>query len=301
MNPFFSVCIPATDREKTIYRTLKSVSEQTFTDFEVIISLCISTDGTETEIQRFLESADFKQKPFTYVVQKLDYVPKTVEDWNEPLKVASGKYIAMLEGDDQFLPDHLQTAFDFLSKNEQVGLYFPGNKYPKQLLSGEDAFLKLYELKAIPAPSDAIFLATAKGEKFMYNETEYNYCPEVELYLTISLRGYSAFYSGENGVIRDKSVTKSRAKWRYYRDHFYILDKFRETNEGTKRLYPRIYRSIRLRATDALIHDKIAFKSEEAKDLKKELINKFGSFGFKRSLWTSYLRVIRTFIRKRLK
>ncbi len=84
-NPFFSVCIPTTNRGRTIYNILMSVANQTYKDFEVIIVDCGSTDNTRDEIKRFFESSHFRERPFHYRYETRDYYPQTVEDWNEPV------------------------------------------------------------------------------------------------------------------------------------------------------------------------------------------------------------------------
>lgn len=297
MNPFFSICIPATNRENTIFKTLSSISNQTFNDFEVIISICNCEDNTEEQINLFFNGDEFKNNPFKYFIQKLNYKPKTVEDWNEPLKLSSGKYIAMLEGDDQFLPNHLTIAYKYLSKNPLTGLYFPGKKYKEKILTGKTAFSCLYSLKAIPAPSEAIFIASDGNKKFIYNINEYNYCPEIELYFEICLKNFSIYYSGEDGVIRDKTI-KSRAKWKYYRDHFYIANKFK--NNVTPKKYNNTYNEIKYRAIKSLIYDFYKYKSIESKQLKKELINKFGIVNYYVFLIICYIKVFFIFIKKRM-
>ncbi len=296
MNPFFSICVPSTNREATIFETLKSISLQKFSDFEVIISDCNSTDNTREEIKNFLNSNHFKNNTFNYQLQYLDYTPKTVEDWNEPLNIAKGKYIAMLEGDDQFLPNHLQQAYNDLSSQKNIGLYFPGNKYKRQTLGKEKGYNQLYSLKSIPAPSETIFKRTnRKNIPYYYNVTEYNYCPEIELYLTIC-KSYDIFYSGVEGVIRDETI-KSRAKWRYYRDHFYIADKFK-TNV-TNKLFSKTINEIKTRAIKAIIYDHFTYKIPERKELKKQLKLRFGIYNYYLSLIKGYGLVSLIFFKKK--
>lgn len=44
--------------------------------------------------------------------------------------------------------------------------------------------------------------------------------------MRIALDGFDTFIASSQNVIRDVKV-KSRAKWKYYADHYYILDKYR--------------------------------------------------------------------------
>lgn len=52
--PFFSVIIPVYNKEKFIEKTLKSVLNQTFTDFEVIVINDCSTDGSLEKVRKFI-------------------------------------------------------------------------------------------------------------------------------------------------------------------------------------------------------------------------------------------------------
>ena len=53
--PFFSIIIPVYNKEKFISNTLKSVFNQTFQDFEIIIVNDGSTDESEKEILKNLQ------------------------------------------------------------------------------------------------------------------------------------------------------------------------------------------------------------------------------------------------------
>ena len=54
--PFFSIIIPLYNKEKFIENTLKSVLQQSFTDYEVLIVNDGSTDASEAKIFAFNDS-----------------------------------------------------------------------------------------------------------------------------------------------------------------------------------------------------------------------------------------------------
>ena len=51
---YFSIVIPAYNCEKTIQRTLASITNQTFSNYEVIIINDGSTDGTEKKVNEYI-------------------------------------------------------------------------------------------------------------------------------------------------------------------------------------------------------------------------------------------------------
>lgn len=268
---FFSICISSYNRSRTIKKTLISIANQNFRDFEVIIVDCKSSDDTITVIGEFFDSDSFKEHPFKYHLIKEDWAPTTVEDWNEPLKYAVGKYIAVLEGDDQFLPNHLYTAYSDLNKMNNIGLYFPGEKYNRQVISSNNIQRNFYFNNVFPAPSEAIFInQNKKGVSYSYNISEYIYAPEMELYITIAQDNFDAFYSETAGVIRDRTK-KSRGKWKYYRDHYYFLEKFKYLFQPSLNEYNDCVAKVDRNAYYGLAMDKLYYNGTLSDELREQL------------------------------
>lgn len=243
MNPFFSVCVPVTNREKTIFDTLCSIALQSFRDFEVIITECGSNDRSREEIERFFKSDIFQNHPFVYIYKNFDYFPKTVEDWNESLRLANGKYIAMLEGDDKYTSNHLLDAHEVLCVQNNVGFYAVGNQCharPYVGLYHSEEWLKMtVMMNDITPPSESIFIRlNNSGTPFFYNDQDYEYAPEMDLYLRLALSGYNVFFSDKCDVIRNISNKNFYASlWHYYADHFTLLNKYR--NDIAPELYKK--------------------------------------------------------------
>lgn len=228
--PFFSVCMPVTNRGTTIFDALCSVARQQYRDFELIIVDCGSTDNSRSEIERFFSSKTFQDNVFPYQYEVRDYVPRTVEDWNEPVRLATGRYIAMLEGDDQFLPAYLQTAYEMLSGQPNVGVYATGNQLRPRgyqgLMTAQEAAQHIYTLKEVPPPSETIFIRTnIHGEPFLYNDRDFEYAPETDLYLRILLSGYDYYCDSFQHTVRDISA-KNRTTWHYFHDQFFIAEHY---------------------------------------------------------------------------
>lgn len=229
-SPFFSVCMPITNRGETIFDALSSVALQTCRDFELVIIDCGSQDKSRTEIDRFFTSPVYQAHKFPYRYEQRDYVPKTVEDWNEPVKLATGRYIAMLEGDDMWLPEYLQTAYNKLSIHPKIGVYATGNQLqPRRrqgYLNSSELTRFIYEQTEVPPPSETIFVrANHAGTPFLYNDTDYEYAPEIDLYIRIGLDGYAGYFDDRQNTIRDISP-KDRSSWHYFHDRFVIIEKY---------------------------------------------------------------------------
>jgi len=232
MKPFFSICIPLTNRGRTIYNTLLSVSRQTFREFEVIIVDCGSKDNTRSEVEKFFSNYDYKNNPFKYQYTTLNYIPKTVEDWNEPILLATGKYIAMLEGDDQFLENHLQVAYNCILSHDNIGMYTTGNQLKKRfylhgLIQPAEWIIEQFLMRETPPPSETIFIRlNRQNTPFLYNVTDYEYAPEMDLNMQIASNNFCAYFSDTQLVWRDFTPKKQNT-WHFFADYYTMIKKYK--------------------------------------------------------------------------
>lgn len=112
--PLFSVIIPAYNVGNYIESCLRSVFEQSCSDFEVIVINDGSTDDTEENIRKL---QDFKLRLIT---QKNSGVSVAR---NRGIQEANGKYIAFMDGDDMWAPSHLADASLFFAEHPDVSWY----------------------------------------------------------------------------------------------------------------------------------------------------------------------------------
>jgi glycosyltransferase involved in cell wall biosynthesis len=99
-DPTISVIIPAYNVEQYVAETIESLKAQTFEDYEAIIVNDGSSDHTENAIKPFLDDPRLH-----YIYQQN---AGAAEARNTALKVAKGKWIALLDADDIWLPTKLE-------------------------------------------------------------------------------------------------------------------------------------------------------------------------------------------------
>ncbi len=102
-----TVLVPIYNTEKYLRQALDSLVAQTFTDFEV---LCIndgSTDGSRDIIQEYQD----KDERFRVIDKDNSGYGASM---NRGIREARGEFIAILEPDDFFEPDALQTLYDLV-------------------------------------------------------------------------------------------------------------------------------------------------------------------------------------------
>lgn len=102
MTPFFSIVIPSYNRLNFLRIALKSISEQVFTDYEIIVVNDGSSDGTEA----YLESEVLTNNKLRAIHQQNTERGKAR---NNGWKAAKGEYVVFFDSDDIMLPDYLST------------------------------------------------------------------------------------------------------------------------------------------------------------------------------------------------
>lgn len=118
-----SVLVPLYNVEAYVAQCLQSLLDQSFTDFEVICVDDCSTDNT-LEVARATVGDDAR---FTFVVRKENGRQGAAR--NEALKLACGKYIALLDSDDYFTPDALEKMVSRMESQHLDELYLSANTF----------------------------------------------------------------------------------------------------------------------------------------------------------------------------
>lgn len=115
-----SVVIPTYNSQNTIIRTLSSVLNQTYKDYEIIIIDDGSTDKTKELIESFLQD---KKVIYKYIYQK-NAGPSVAR--NNGVQNAIGEYIAFLDSDDEWHPKKLEMQIQII---KEKNLLFLGSTY----------------------------------------------------------------------------------------------------------------------------------------------------------------------------
>ena len=88
-NPYISICIPALNMNKYIERTILSIINQSFQDFEIVIINDNSKDNTE-DIIKILQLEDNRIKLINHNINKGVYYSRV-----EAILLSKGKYIIL--------------------------------------------------------------------------------------------------------------------------------------------------------------------------------------------------------------
>jgi glycosyltransferase involved in cell wall biosynthesis len=135
--PFFSIIIPTYNREVFIEKTIRSVLDQSFTDYEVIVVDDGSTDNTKDIVSKIRD-------------KRLFYFYKENGERgaarNYGIKKAKGGYITFLDSDDIYYPNYLSNAYESIKAKDQPEFLFlayesikpNGDKIAQFILADDD-------------------------------------------------------------------------------------------------------------------------------------------------------------------
>jgi len=141
MKKLVSVVIPTFNRAIFLDRSIKSVLQQTYQNFELIIINDGSTDETEEKVKEYQKL----DKRIIYIKNKKNQGPSAAR--NIGIKSARGEFIAFLDDDDEWLPTKIEKQVHILeSLPPQHALCFTAFWIVR---GGEKTYSPDKELKAI--------------------------------------------------------------------------------------------------------------------------------------------------------
>ena len=111
-----SIIIPMYNSEKTIERLLKSIVNQSYKNFEVILLNDGSTDDTERLCKKFLIYENIK-----YIYKNNTGVSDTR---NIGVKNAIGKYICFIDADDMITKDYIKDFSELIKNNDEKNILY---------------------------------------------------------------------------------------------------------------------------------------------------------------------------------
>lgn len=120
LSPVVSVVMPAYNAEKYLGAAIESVLAQTDPRWELLIVNDGSTDGTAEVASRYTA-------PRVSVFHQENGGEAAAR--NTALRHSRGRYIAFLDADDEYVPDHLQTTVAYLEANRKVDAVYTDGHY----------------------------------------------------------------------------------------------------------------------------------------------------------------------------
>ncbi len=109
-----SVIMPVFNAQNFIKDAIRSILNQTYKNFELIIINDVSTDMSDKLIK------SFKDKRIRYIQNEIN--SGVAKSLNIGLRIARGKFVARLDADDIATKDRLQKQINFLNSHRDIGV-----------------------------------------------------------------------------------------------------------------------------------------------------------------------------------
>ena len=239
--PKVSILCRTYNQEEVIGVAIQSALNQTFHDFELIISDDASTDNTYSRILKF-------QDPRIRIIRNSENrgAPANL---NLCMTEAIGEYVSILDGDDEYLPQKLAKQVEFLDKNPDYGAVFSyigtiGDQKNPKILKNSLLFKKLLNN---PGGTRAQMFRKCFGTgtflafpSEMFRRKYAVYFPEHVLALSetnfhLSLLSHTKLHVLEEPLVNYRVVANYTNKWSSVQslasELYFILDRFLEIKD----------------------------------------------------------------------
>lgn len=236
--PKVSICVPTYQNQEEVQRLIESVREQTFQDFEFIVT----DDSKDNKIEEYIHELQDKKDS---VASKIRYFHNEkslghIYNWNEALSHAEGEFVKIMFSDDWFTyPDSLEKMVTALENVSDAGLAFCGSmqvskreSYSRKPEEGyveklQEDYRYLFISNQIGAPSDTLYRRELQVE---FDEKS-NWASDVFLYMEILKKNPKFVYLEEPLVsigIHDNQYTESFSEndSRIFKDYQYMFEKY---------------------------------------------------------------------------
>lgn len=220
-----SIIIPVYNCEKYIKKTIESVKEQTYKNWELVIVDDCSTD----------RSKDIIQEELKQIIEKSTLISLNINSGvaiarNIALKQAKGDIIAYLDGDDFWKKDKLEKQLDFMEKNKYAFSftsysYFKNNSYreigkiPEKLIFKES-------LKNTVILTSTVMIDISKIDKSLLEMPNIRRGQDTATWWNILKKGNIAyglnenltFYRKEGTTLSSNKFKAIKRTWNLYRN-----------------------------------------------------------------------------------
>lgn len=221
MNELVSIIMPSFNSENTIVSAIESVKRQTYMNWELLITDDCSSDDTLNIIRKISEGEP-RIKSFSLLTNSGPGAAR-----NKSIKESSGRYIAFLDADDQWLSNKLDVQIRFMKENDVLLCYSAYQKVRRGEVVGvvyppaKITYKKLIYSNVIGCLT-AIYDSKILGKRYMPLIRKRQ---DMGLWLNIlkdiptamASPGVLALYSCDTGMTKNK-LTVLGYQWRFYRD-----------------------------------------------------------------------------------
>ncbi len=215
------IVIPAYNGASCISRAIASVLAQTISDWQLVVVDDGSTDGTARIVKEYAQ----KDARITYMYQENSGGP--AKPFNIGIRHLDTEYIALLEQDDEWLPEKLEEQIGFLGTHSHIGAVGCGvlmrsSKKKNQsvvlsrnMSSADEWKRSLLEAKNFFPNLSTLVLRKDKYKSLPLFDERFSVAADVDFYITVMdanfysiNRPLSVYYANDTSLSKNKNSLK---------------------------------------------------------------------------------------------
>ncbi|NLO03361.1 MAG: glycosyltransferase family 2 protein [Bacteroidales bacterium] len=168
--PEISIVIPTCNPGKLLLRSVRSVLAQTFRDYEIIIA----DDGSKDSSGELIKTLQLENLYYYRFEHKNANVAR-----NYGILHSRGKYIAMLDADDEWFRNHLEVNMELMMATECDGIYssiemrtpHKNSVFKARQLNKGEKMINYLLSKGIGASSSTLFMKREAAGDILWDES----------------------------------------------------------------------------------------------------------------------------------
>lgn len=224
--PLVSIALPVFNDAENIRRAIESVRNQTYTNWELIVSDNASVDNSWEIIQSY-SSSDLRIK----AIRQSTNIG-IVSNYNFCFNLSQGQYIELFGSDDYFHPECLFKLVDLMNNNPRLSmatcaknLVYPDGRKEisrpfegEEIISGEQVGRQFITTLINPISSPVLFRASLKENGF---DSKINIFGDVDYWIRLLKFGDLGYL---NEALFDYSIREMSETYKSFSDLGYSID-----------------------------------------------------------------------------
>jgi glycosyltransferase involved in cell wall biosynthesis len=232
--PLISIIIPAFNSSEYIMETLESVKSQTYKNYEIILVNDCSSDNTNELIDLFSKNISNSIKLITN-----DINSGIVFSRNLAVANASGTWLALIDSDDIWLPNHLEMLVNVVNLNLNIDVVYTGclvflnninniifkQRITEKMLINFNVSLFTHQIGINPC---SVFLKKVSWDIINGMDNKLNGASDKDLFLRLAKVGSIFKFSEHHTALYRKHSNKSAVSNNYIKmalENIYIYEK----------------------------------------------------------------------------
>ncbi len=171
-NPFFSIVVVSLNAENLIRKTIESVLNQDFGDFEIIVKDAISSDNTLSQIPQDNRIHIFSEKDFDIY-----------DGMNQAISYSSGKYLVFLNCGDYFASESVLSQIYEVAKKCDNNSIIYGDYQRNGIKAKQPSKITPFYLYRTPLCHQTVFFDRELVKQFSGYNTQYKILADYDLTL----------------------------------------------------------------------------------------------------------------------